>query len=205
MELYNKLKVLNRILDHILSKLWYRLFLKKGGRKFLIIKPILFTPHSVSIGDFVFIRNNARIEGVSSYENINYQPNIILHDNVAIEQNVHITCANRIEIGANTAIAANVTITDINHPYVNISLPPERQELEVHSVFIGADCKIYNNAVILPNAKIGKHSVIAANSVVLGKRYPDYCIIAGSPAKIIKRYDFESQTWRKTNSEGEFV
>ena len=59
--------------------------------------------------------------------------------------------------------------------------------------------------MILPNAIIGKHTVVGANSVVIGKEYPDYSILVGSPAKIIKRYSFEKQEWLKTDKEGNFL
>lgn len=49
-----------------------------------------------------------------------FDPDIIIHKNVAIQQNCHIICTEHIEIGANTAIANNVTITDIDHPYQDI-------------------------------------------------------------------------------------
>lgn len=109
---------------------------------------------------------------------------------------MHLTCAGRIEIGSQTAIAANVTITDIDHPYTNVELPVERQPIAVTPVKIGADSKIYNNAVILPGTEIGKHCVVGANSVVKGV-FPDFCILAGVPARIVKRYNFSSEKWEK--------
>jgi acetyltransferase-like isoleucine patch superfamily enzyme len=176
--------------------LFYRPFLKKASGKFLIINPIVFTPQHCIIGKNVFIRNNARIEGVDKYEKLNYSPLIQIGDNVLIEQNLHLTCANKITIGCNTAIASNVTITDINHCYTDISVPPERQPLQVKEVVIGEACKIYNNAVILPGTILGKHNIVGANSVVSGA-FPDYCVIAGAPAKIVKRYNYETEKWER--------
>ena len=46
------------------------------------------------------------------------------------------------------------------------------------------------------NVKIGKHCVIGANSVVT-KNIPDYSVAIGSPAKVIKKYNFESKKWVK--------
>ena len=158
-----------------------------------IIKPIFITPRWIKIKNYVSIRKGARIEGVGKYLGKEFNPSIILEDYVSIEQNIHITCANSIIISKNTAIASNVTITDIDHPYININLPPEKQDIIVGSVFISEDCKIYNNAVILPNVSLGKHSVVGANSVVLGKKYPDYCILVGAPAKIIKQKDAKTE------------
>jgi acetyltransferase-like isoleucine patch superfamily enzyme len=54
--------------------------------------------------------------------------------------------------------------------------------------WIGRNCLVY--------ASIGKHSVVAANSFV-NKDVPDYCVVAGNPAKIIKRYNPETKTWQR--------
>ncbi|GAB1444321.1 hypothetical protein MASR2M39_31730 [Ignavibacteriales bacterium] len=129
---------------------------------------------------------------------------IIFNDYVSIQQNLHLTCAKKIEIGEWTAIAANVTITDIHHPYEDISLPIERQNIMVREVKIGKNCKIYNNAVILPGTSIGNHCTIGANSVVSGV-YPDYCVIAGIPARIIKRFNPNLNKWQRTDRNGEFI
>lgn len=159
-----------------------------------IIKPFRVTQRYISIGDRVTILRDARIEGISQYNDIRYTPNIIIEDGVTIQQELHLTCANNIQIGRNTAIAAHVTITDINHPYTDVNIPIEHQNLEVKSVTIGRDCKIYNGAVILPGVTIGNHVTIGANSVV-NINIPDYCVAVGLPAKIIKRYDHISGQW----------
>jgi acetyltransferase-like isoleucine patch superfamily enzyme len=183
----------------------YKLTFKKIGNGGCIGRPALLTPGCIVFGKNVFLRRGARIEGVYQYLAAKFSPSINVDDYVSIEQNVHITCAKKILIGKNTAIAANVTITDINHPYTDVNLAPERQPIQAIPVIIGEDCKIYNNAVILPGCVIGKHTVIGANSVVLGKEYPDFCVLVGAPAKIIKRYNFETSVWQKTNELGGFI
>jgi len=177
---------------------------KKIGFGSRIIKPMLITPKFISLGNHVRIRNGSRIEGVNKYLSLCFNPSIVLDDFVCIEQNIHLTCAESVFIGKNTAIAANVTITDIHHPYDNIDLPIEKQLIQTTPVFIGEDCKIYNNAVILPGTRIGKHCTIGANSVVSGT-FPDFSVIVGAPAKIIKRYSFEQQVWLKTDAKGNFI
>ena len=83
------------------------------------IKSPLFISNKkyISIGNNVRIMHHARIEAVCAYSGVKFKPELIIHDNVTIQQNAHITCASRVEIGENTAIVANVTITDIIHPY----------------------------------------------------------------------------------------
>lgn len=181
---------------YIITQIFYRPFLKKGGVKAIIINPILITPEFLILDTKVFIRNNARIEGIKSYENVNFNPRIIFYKNVSIEQNLHLTCASEIIIGENTSIANNVTITDIDHPYSNIDLPIERQPIIAKSVIIGADSKIFSNAVILQGVTLGKHTVVAANSVVKSGKYPDYCVLAGTPARVVKLFDVQTNSWK---------
>lgn len=45
---------------------------------------------------------------------------------------------------------------------------------------------------------------VGANAVV-DKSLPDYCVAVGIPARVIKRFDFKTQSWRKTNALGEFI
>jgi len=181
--------------------LWWqfnRLFFAQLGKRSYFQKGILVTPKYIYCGKQVRVGRNCRIEGVARYNNISFQPQILIKENVSIQQNLHLTCASKIEIGKNTAIAANVTITDIHHPYVDINIPIEKQNIETKEVKIGEDCKIYNNSVILPGTTIGKHCTIGANSVVSGN-IPDYSVAVGSPAKAIKHYNFETKQWEKTN------
>ena len=183
---------------------WYRFLFKKMGKHCLILNPTVITPDSIALGNNVFIGWRARIEGVKKYQSKEFKPQIILNDGVSIQQNLHLTCAELVEIGKNTAIAANVTITDIHHPYIDINIPIEFQEIETLPVSIGENCKIYNNSVIMQGTQLGKHCTVGANSVVSGK-FDDYCVIAGSPARVLKRYSFEKQSWLKTDSKGNFI
>ena len=61
-------------------------------------------------------------------------------------------------------------------------------------MIIGEGSWIGTHCVIIGDVHIGKHYVIAANSVVT-KDVPDYCVVEGAPAKIIKKYDFETKKW----------
>ena len=45
--------------------------------------------------------------------------------------------------------------------------------------FVGARC------VILPGTDIGKNCIVGAGSVLTGKKYPDYSLIAGNPARVV--------------------
>ena len=81
-----------------------------------------------------------------------------------------------------------------------VKLSPIKQ---LRTITIGDGTWIGRNSIVI-GCSIGKHCVIGANSVVKHD-IPDYCVAAGIPARIIKRYDFETQAWRKTNPQGEFI
>ena len=87
-------------------------------------------------------------------------------------------------------------ITDCDHEYRNIDVSVINQGIvqRGQKVSIGGGSYIGINAVIVGNVKIGNHCVIGANSVVT-KDVPDYCVVVGSPAKILKRYNLETQLW----------
>ncbi|MCR8560149.1 acyltransferase [Mucilaginibacter sp. BJC16-A38] len=185
--------------------MWYRLFLKECGVKNVIVKPIIITPGCIRLKNNVSVNYHARIEGVTNHAGINFKPGIVINDNVNIEQNMHLTCANKVVIGKDTAISANVTITDIVHPFENVTEIYKNLALIVKEVVIGDNCLILNNSVILPGAIIGKGCVVGANSIIREGVYPDFCVLAGAPAKIIKRYNFELNEWVKTAPDGSFT
>ncbi len=68
--------------------------------------------------------------------------------------------------------------------------PPETEDLQLRGdTVIGNDVWIGQNATILPGVKIGDGAIIGANSVV-GSDVEAYTIVAGNPARIIrKRFD----------------
>ena len=101
-----------------------------------------------------------------------------------------------VTIGNNVIIAQHVVISGLNHNYQDVGKPISEQGVRTAAIFINDDCWIGANAVITAGTRIGKHSVVAAGAVVT-KDVPDFCIAAGNPAKIIKRFDREQNAWIK--------
>jgi len=100
-------------------------------------------------------------------------------------------------IGDNVIIAQNVVISGQDHQYKNINIPIVQQGTTTAMIYIEDDCWIGANAVITSGCRIGKHSIIAAGAVVT-KDVPPFCIAAGNPAKRIKHYNFQLNSWEKT-------
>ena len=195
------------IFNFIKQKIWFIVNKKKFkylGKGSFINTSIKISKKQISYGSNVYIWKNSRIEAVIKWGNKTYFPEIIFEEGVSIQQNLHLTCAKKVFIGKNTAIVSNVTITDIIHLHTIPNIPVLQQDIEVKEVYIDENSTIYSNVVILSGTFLGKNSIVGANSVVSGI-FPDYCVIVGAPAKIIKRYCFEQQKWRKTDDKGNFI
>lgn len=88
----------------------------------------------------------------------------------------------RIVIGSGTWIAPNVAIITSNHNPCNLD-----EHLPGEDVIIGENCWIGINSVILPGVILGPRTIVGAGSVVT-KSFPEgNCIIAGNPARLIKK------------------
>ena len=103
------------------------------------------------------------------------------------------------QIGDDVNFAQNVIVTGLNHNFRDVNVTISDQGVATNCVTIADDVWIGANSVILPGVSIGKHSVVAAGSVV-SRSMPAYSICAGNPARVIKQYDFEKNEWRKVES-----
>lgn len=114
---------------------------------------------------------------------------IILRDNVGVGSYSHITAVNRIEIESGVLLGKFVTITDNSHGSLlegEREIPPaDRSLYSKGPVIIGSNVWIGDKATILANVRIGKGTIVGANSVVT-RDLPANCVAAGVPAKIIR-------------------
>ena len=92
----------------------------------------------------------------------------------------------QIIIGNDVWTGHHVYITDQNHGYDDTTLPISQQVMPERPVSIGDGSWLGHGCVVLPGARIGRHVVIGANSVVTG-HIPDYSVAVGVPARVIKR------------------
>ena len=143
----------------------------------------------------LFIGSNVRIYPGMRAEMTTEDAVIRIGDNVSAGQNFHVVSYDReLSIGANTTISANVFISNVDHNYRELNMHSLDQQMIVKETQIGEYCFIGYGAVILPGPKLGKQCIVGANSVVKGE-FPDYCVIAGNPAKVIKKYNINTNAW----------
>lgn len=100
-----------------------------------------------------------------------------------------------IKIGDKVITAQNVVLSGLNHNYLDADTPIREQGVTAKPIVIEDDVWIGAGAVITAGVTIGRHSIVAAGSVVT-KPIPSYSVFAGVPAKMIKYYDHASGQWR---------
>lgn len=89
-------------------------------------------------------------------------------------------------IGDNVMMGPNVSILSGSHNFNSTLIPMTEQGATMRNpVVIGNDVWIGTRVIILPGVKIGDHSIIGAGSIVT-KDVPEWAIVGGNPAKVIK-------------------
>jgi len=122
---------------------------------------------------------------------------VIIGENTSIGQNFHVVAYSRpLKIGKNVTISGNVFITNCDHSYKELDKHVLDQDVIENDTIIGDNCFIGYGSVILAGTRLGKQCIVGANSVVRGD-YPDYCVIAGNPARIIRKYKKELNLWER--------
>lgn len=92
-----------------------------------------------------------------------------------------------IVIGDDVWTGHNIYITDFNHGYEDLEVPPGLQMSAPRPVTIADGVWIGNGSTILGGSHIGKHSVIGAGAVVNGT-IPDYSVAVGNPARVVRQH-----------------
>lgn len=186
---------------------WFKLVMKVTRIEYgknLLLKgvPIIFNKcgAKLKIGENVTIKSSFLSNLVGLYSRtiiVTRAPGaeIEIGDHVGIS-GATIYARKGIYIGDDTSIGGNTKILDNDfHP-----IDPEQRLQQMHSehpgemadlipakeIHIGKNCFIGCNSIILKGTVLGDNCVVGAGAVVSGK-FEDNCVIAGNPARVIKR------------------
>ena len=176
----------------------------KGCLIFKNARPIRFPfrvrgKQYIKIGKGFTTGFNCRLDAFN-INNLNEKYLIEIGENVEINDDVHIGAVEKIVIGDNVLIASKVYISDHNHGSYKgeeqdspMSMPKKRK-IYSSPIKIERNVWIGEFVSILQGVTVGEGSIIGTMSVVT-KDIPPYTIVVGSPAKPIKRYNFETKKW----------
>lgn len=145
------------LMPHFIRYIFFKIFFKKYGKNVMIDYKTFFR----------------------------YMGSIEIGNNVSINRGCEFfTSANLgsvINIKDNVTFSPNVKIYGAGHDYQYLNLPDTSGDVTINEyVWIGG------NSIILQGINIGEYSIVSANSVVT-KDVPPYSIVAGVPAKVVKK------------------
>lgn len=190
----------------VLRGLWHKLLFKKSKGLVFIGKKVKIRNHKkikllgsatiedgclvnalskkgVIIGSNFSLGRNSIIECTGVIRELGEE--LIIGDNVGIAANAFIAMRGKVEIGSNTIFGPGVSIHAENHNFQDLEKPIRLQGATRKGIKIGEDCWIGSKVTILDGVTIGNHVVVAAGAVV-NKDVPDYAVVGGIPAKVIK-------------------
>lgn len=180
-----------RLYRKVYSILWnfiFSYYFKRYGRRTSIYQPDTITGERyISIGSNVSIATGAWLSAIDLEGN---SPDLTIGAWCQIGRFSHIIAVRKVVIGRSVLIADKVYISDNIHSFSD----PKKAIMDQPVVFrreviIGDGAWIGENVSII-GASVGAGSVVAAGAVVL-EDVPERCLVAGVPAKIIKRLDKE--------------
>ena len=123
----------------------------------------------------------------------------MIDDNCSIGYGAMVSAKNRIHLERDVLVGQQVVIIDHNHAYEDIMTPIAKQGLtEGGRIRIGQGTWIGRGSAIIcarGELTIGRNCVVSVHSMIT-RSIPDYSVVFGSPATIIRQYDLETRAWR---------
>jgi acetyltransferase-like isoleucine patch superfamily enzyme len=115
------------------------------------------------------------------------EPVLTIGDRTTIGRGSMLNARVGVHLDHDVTIAPNVYITDHNHTYGDVDTPIGRQPLGEAPVRIGPGCWLATGVVVLPGTTLGRQVTVAAGAVV-GGDVPDHAVVAGVPARVVRRW-----------------
>jgi acetyltransferase-like isoleucine patch superfamily enzyme len=161
-------------------------------------------PFKIGNGNRIFIGENSYVGKQAWLEVYGSHGEIKIEDNVCIGNFACITAIQNIRIKKGTLVSEHFYVSDHTHGFdPEDGRSPLDQPLSSRGgVEIGENCFIGYRVSILPGVTLGKNCVVGTHSVVT-RSFPDFTMIAGIPAKAIKKFNFLTSNWESIANENE--
>jgi acetyltransferase-like isoleucine patch superfamily enzyme len=162
------------------------------------IFPTIENPQYIQLYNNITIGKNVNLYAIDNDLISKRTPDLTIGNNIYIGHNVSIHCMNKVTLEENVVLSDYIYISDVSH---GLELDIEESIMKQPwvspgPVIIGKGTFLGHGVKVLPNVKIGNNCIVASGSIVT-KSFDPYCVLAGSPAKVIKRYSFETKKWEK--------
>jgi acetyltransferase-like isoleucine patch superfamily enzyme len=158
-----------------------------------IRRPVLSIVNApgIAVGSWVSIGAGAVLEALVPERGVTLR----IDDGAYIGHGFRCTAVGEVVIGEEAMIADSCYVSDTNHVYEDVEQPIKRQGLrDGRRIEIGAGAWLGIGAVVCGAVRIGRNAVVGARSVVTAD-VPDRCVVAGNPARIVRRWDGSAWAW----------
>lgn len=199
------MKALAKLMHALLRWMGYSLpyGLGKRGLRARIARPRqLRGRRNIFIGDDSFVHRGAQIQAIEHVGDQSFNPKVTVGSRVYIGQHVFVASINEVAIGNLCVLSDHVYISDSAHGLNPSKGPILDQPWESRGpIRIGDSTFIGYRAVIMPGVTLGKFCVVGANAVVT-RSFPDFSMIIGAPAHLVKIFDTGSGEWMPVQKPG---
>jgi galactoside O-acetyltransferase len=162
-------------------RLYFKSRFRHSGWKLSIGRHVeIACPENMTLGNGIYLVSGVVLRAC---DNASFTVGNHFHANGNVR--IIADCGGEIRIGDHVMIGPNTVIRSSGHRYDRPDIPMVEQGHKPGKITIGDDVWIAANVVILPDVKIGSHAVVAAGAVVTHD-VPEYAIVAGIPAKVIR-------------------
>lgn len=173
---------------------WAQAFYSFGdGAALMAPQGVIYNERYIEIGPGALIGPHVTLSvGMSEDQEMLESPVLCIGPRTVIGRGSHVVGHLRIEIGADVQMGPGVYVTDQNHDYRDPTTPIGTQPPRDAPVVIGEGSWIGAHAVVLPGSHLGAHTTVAAGAVVRGQ-FPSHVVLAGVPARVVRRLNEEGQ------------
>ncbi len=141
-----------------------------------VIRAKILPRYFARVGKDIIIHEGVRFRTVHK---------LVVGDNCELGVDNFLQAGGGITLGDRVMLGPGVKIWSVNHVFKELDVPISEQGFDEDPVYIGDDCWLGANVFVLPGVELPRGCVVSAGSVVAKKRYPEYAILAGYPARVI--------------------
>lgn len=190
-------------LGYVLRKLAAQRLFRSAGRGLILGRGVVLRhPGRIAVGEQVAIDDHAFLDGSGSGECgvvigdgvilsrncivLGKNGHVVLEDRVDVGFNCVFASASGIRVGAATIIAGNCYIGGGRYHHDRLEVPiMDQGAYSRGEIVIGEGCWLGAGAIILDGVRLGRGVIVGAGAVVT-KDAPDYAVLVGAPARILR-------------------
>jgi acetyltransferase-like isoleucine patch superfamily enzyme len=199
---YAQQRFAGTLVKRVLKRIWLDLFWRPYriclGEETYVRRPMICNePHRLAIGSRCTIGPGLKVQTLDHWFEQRFDPKVEIGEDTYIGGNCELVSACGIRIGKGCTLSDNIYINDAAHGLdPRDGLMPDRPLVTKGIIQIGDGSFLGRGVTVLPGVTLGMNCVVGSGSVVT-RSAPEYCMLAGNPARIVARFDLDTGQWKR--------